>query len=436
MTPTQITGTLIMETARGAAFSLCALITLGNLFFVRIKRSVLFPLISGAALGAAELFVVVYGDRNLTIPLWGLYMLHTAAAFLLLCGKDKRTLLPLICAEIFSASLMNGIQTAVFSAAKGNDGTYLTLTLLYIAGFALSVGFVLLMKLLMRGDDREPMSRHTMLLLTVMTYSVTRIVTNSFTMSEFVPDVSAEAAIPSALLLMSVTALLLLSAKSSQTKHFKELSEMSEQFMSVQARHFEQTREADREMRMLRHDMKNHIAVMTGLYDSGDMDGLGRYLRDMGGAFADTQAVNITGCEIADAVIAEKKSLAESRGIRLVTDGSLKGLSIHAVTLCTILSNLLDNATEAAEALPDPVISITARRSGSFYYIRITNPAPRLVDTAADITTTKPDGTGHGLGLKSVRRAAEKCGGTLELTSREAPGGYLFEAEVILPATS
>ena len=53
---------------------------------------------------------------------------------------------------------------------------------------------------------------------------------------------------------------------------------------------------------------------------------------------------------------------------------------------------------------------------------------------SADMITTKPDREHHGLGLKSVRNTLEKCGGTLELSCKESGEGYVFTAEVILPA--
>ena len=254
-------------------------------------------------------------------------------------------------------------------------------------------------------------------------------------MSDYVPDVSTEAAIPSVLMLMSVTVLLLLSVKQQQAKRFREMTELSEQYMTAQARHFEQTRAADAEMRMLRHDMKNHIAVMNGLYRSGKTDELGEYLNGLSDSFADSLAVNDTGSEIADAIISEKRAVAETSGTKLVCDGSLKGLAINAVILCTVLSNLLDNAIEAAEQTDNErIITLTAKRTGSFYFISISNPCRGYVDVSADMITTKPDREHHGLGLKSVRNTLEKCGGTLELSCKKAGEGYVFTAEVILPA--
>ena len=84
--------------------------------------------------------------------------------------------------------------------------------------------------------------------------------------------------------------------------------------MAAQAKHFEQSRTADTEMRMLRHDMKKHIAMMNGHYRLGKTDELGEYLNGLSDNFSDTQIINITGNEIADAIISEKRVIAEKIG--------------------------------------------------------------------------------------------------------------------------
>lgn len=122
-------------------------------------------------------------------------------------------------------------------------------------------------------------------------------------------------------------------------------------------------------------------------------------------------------------------------GVSLVTKGSLKGLESGAVTLCTVLSDLLDNAVEsAAQTDTRRAVTLSAKKAGSFYYICISNPTLNYIDVSADIPTNKPEGSGHGLGLKSVRKTIEKCGGTLELFCKETSSGYIFMAEVILSA--
>lgn len=422
----------LIQLMYGAAFSLCTLVTMNDLFYRRIKRIPLFPVMSGLIFGIAAFIENLWCG---VIWLTPLFIIHTAAAFFLLTGKNKDHLLSLIFAELFSASLISSVQTAVFSVSKGMERSFAEVTLLYFAAYIISAAFVILLKRLVRSNDRESLSIPQMILLTGITASVTAIIGRNFSMSDYVPDVSTEAAIPSVLMLMSVTVLLLLSVKQQQAKRFREMTELSEQYMTAQARHFEQTRAADAEMRMLRHDMKNHITVMNGLYRSGKTDELGEYLNGLSDSFADSLAVNDTGSEIADAIISEKRAVAETSGTKLVCEGSLKGLAINAVILCTVLSNLLDNAIEAAEQTDNErIITLTAKRTGSFYFISISNPCRGYVDVSADMITTKPDREHHGLGLKSVRNTLEKCGGTLELSCKKAGEGYVFTAEVILPA--
>lgn len=423
---------VLIQVMYGASFSLCTLVTMNDLFYRRIKRISFLPIMSGLIFGIAAFIENLWCG---VIWLTPLFIIHTAAAFFLLTDKNKDHLLSLIFAELFSASLISSVQTAVFSVSMGTERTFAELNLLYFAAYIISAAFVLLLKWLVRSNDRESLSIPQMILLTGITASVTAIIGRNFSMSDYVPDVSTEAAIPSVLMMMSVTVLLLLSVKQQQAKRFREMTELSEQYMTAQARHFEQTRAADAEMRMLRHDMKNHIAVMNGLYSSGKTDELGEYLNGLSDSFADSLAVNDTGSEIADAIISEKRAVAETSGTKLVCDGSLKGLAINAVILCTVLSNLLDNAIEAAEQTDNErIITLTAKRTGSFYFISISNPCRGYVDVSADMITTKPDREHHGLGLKSVRNTLEKCGGTLELSCKKAGEGYVFTAEVILPA--
>ena len=416
----------------GTAFSFVTLVTLGDLFYRKVRRVMLFPVIVGVFFGITEFLQ----NRFLGgVDLLPLYLLHTVAALFLLADRSKENIISLICAELFSGCMIGSMQTAVFSVSNGTERSFIQVTLLYLTSYIAAALFVFLLKRLVRSEDREPLGLLQIILLTGIACVVTSLVNHSFTMSDYIPDVSPEAAIPSVLMLMSVSVLLLLSVKTDQAKRFREMNELNEKYMTAQAKHFEQSRVADTEMRMLRHDMKNHITVMNGLFDSGKTDELGEYLKELGTAFADTQSVNITGNEIADAIIYEKKNYAEMNGASLVTEGSLKGLEISAVTLCTVLSNLLDNAIEAAvQTDTERVVTLSAKRSGSFFYICISNPTANYVDVSADIPTSKPDSAGHGLGLKSVRKAIEKCGGTLELSCKETSTGYFFTAEVILPA--
>lgn len=430
-------GVVINELTYGTAFSLCSFLTVKHLFFRQAKNYRLFSVCSGAVLAAAVLIQLLVSDAppNIYPTQVVFFILHAALGWTLAVSRNGDGFISLIFAQLFSLSVINSVQTAVFSLINGSDRSWAEVTALYCAVYLLSVGFVTLLKMLAKSGQTEPMSRLNMILLTGTMWITTTFVGRIFAMSDYAPDVAPAAAVPAVLILMAATALLLLSIRNAQAKHFRELSALSEQYMTAQARHFERAREADTQMRLLRHDMQNHIAVMSGLYESGRFAELGEYLGQISGSVSDVRSVVLTGNEIADAVISEKMSSAESRGVQIVSEGSLKGLDIPSVPLCTILADLLDNAIEAAEKVSggSKRIELSAKRTGAFFYISIKNPSAGYVDTSGDIPTGKSDSTRHGLGLLSVRKAVGECGGTIELCCKEISGGYVFEAEVILP---
>lgn len=420
-----------------ALFSLCSFTTLKGLFYRKTKRYIIFSLCSGAVMGIIMLIMVLLSEKEINISpvLDGFYLLHTVVGLYLITDRNGDSLFSLIMAEVFSASVMNNMQTAIFSLTYNASESFAITNIMYCVSYVASVIFILLLGLLAKSEEREPISRLNILLLTSTALIAALLITETYTLSDYIPDVSADAIIPTVLILMAITTLLLLSVKSTQVKHFRELNALNEQYMTAQARHFEQARAADEEMRLLRHDMKNHISVLKGLYNSGKMNELKDYLDEISSAINETQAAVFTGNEIADFILADKISLAQASGAEIVVDGSLSGLAIPSAALCAILSNLLDNSIEAVKKLPENKrrIDFSAKRTGRFFYIAIKNLSAEYVEVSREIISSKSDSKNHGLGLKSARKAVNSCGGTLELNCNEISDGYEFTAEVTLP---
>ena len=90
------------------------------------------------------------------------------------------------------------------------------------------------------------------------------------------------------------------------------------------------------------------------------------------------------------------------------------------VSLCTIFANLLDNAIEAAQKVPDREarrISLKARYTGESLCIEVENSRTgELAESKAGLLTTKPDKENHGYGLRSVRDVVESYGGHMNIT--------------------
>lgn len=92
-----------------------------------------------------------------------------------------------------------------------------------------------------------------------------------------------------------------------------------------------------------------------------------------------------------------------------------------------VVMNLVQNALDALEGVPDPQIVLTAHRVGAFAVLTVSDNGPGvppdLEGTIFDpFFTTKPVGRGTGLGLSISHKIAEEHGGTLRLVPGTGQG--------------
>lgn len=83
----------------------------------------------------------------------------------------------------------------------------------------------------------------------------------------------------------------------------KDINRINEELVSSQMRFYEATVKADTEIRALRHDMKNHVQVLTLLLGNQEYDQMRDYLQEMSTNLQSTDISAHTGDVIADAKI-------------------------------------------------------------------------------------------------------------------------------------
>ena len=194
---------------------------------------------------------------------------------------------------------------------------------------------------------------------------------------------------------------------------------------------------SDEELRAFRHDYKNHLVVIRSYLESGNTEAAKAYFDSIGTLSPEALRQTGTGNFAADALIGYKLRAAEEKGVRFTFEGRIPSSGIRDEDLCTILSNLLDNAVEAAAPLEgEKEVHIEAIFKNNFLLLCITNPTGNAPQNergtpdsgtpggkysdgrfAADLpTTTKADKKNHGYGLKNVRIAVNKYGGSFTAT--------------------
>ena len=200
------------------------------------------------------------------------------------------------------------------------------------------------------------------------------------------------------------------------------------QQLGIQKEYSESQSRGDEELRAFRHDYKNHMLVVNALLSSGRTDEAQKYLESISGDIK--QSVNriATGNYIADAILNNKAASLARQNAELSFSGKIPSKGIKNEDLCTVLTNLLDNAEEAVSVYGGRrYVDVTAKSNGHNFYLKIENPSA-IKDKKGIFQTTKQDRRNHGIGLKNVRRVAEEYDG--ELLTEAC--GTVFTAEVMM----
>lgn len=191
--------------------------------------------------------------------------------------------------------------------------------------------------------------------------------------------------------------------RSRQTEVEQELKEMHH-VMELDHVHYQEIESKREEVAKLRHDINNQILAARHLISEGDTERSEHMLDQLLEQVSATKEYPYCAVPIMNAILNEKSRLCEQYQIELITDLSfLSDLHVDDVMLCSLFSNLLDNAIHAVEDM-DPGkrwIRISAVTEGGFLIIKTRNPSGK----------PEPVKRGHGKGTVILREIAEMHGG-------------------------
>lgn len=180
---------------------------------------------------------------------------------------------------------------------------------------------------------------------------------------------------------------------------------------------YEKMLRSDEQLREFRHDYKNHMMVVTALLNAGKTEEASEYLETIKIQSGIIGRQFSTGNFIVDAILNNKNSLAEEFAIKMSVSGAVPEEGIENADICTIVSNLIDNAIEGTKRYEgDRYIKVKSSIRNGFLALSVINPVGARIDIKNNrIKTTKQDSKNHGIGLRNVQRTAEKYGGAMLL---------------------
>ena len=207
-----------------------------------------------------------------------------------------------------------------------------------------------------------------------------------------------------------------------RAKHFQVISENYKQQFDAEYAYFKEYKNENKEISKFRHDWKNHMIVIQGLLEQGDMEEAKAYFNEVSGKADVSKWKVVTGNETLDMILASKMVMMQEKGIEFHFTGSLTGISyMKPADLCIVFSNLIDNAIEAAEQCDKKEICVKVTHSPEYCLCVIENTVIEKVipDEKGLLSTTKEDMYNHGIGLQNVKEILQKYSSELELESDE-----------------
>lgn len=217
-----------------------------------------------------------------------------------------------------------------------------------------------------------------------------------------------------------------------RAKHFQYISENYKQQFDAEYEYFKEYKKENKEISKFRHDWKNHMIVMQGLLEQGDVEEAKAYFDELSGKTDMSKWKVTTGNETLDMILAPKMLSMQEKGIDFDFEGCLNGISyVKPADLCIVFSNLIDNAIEATEQCKEKKeIHVKVTHSEEYCMIVILNSFNhKIVYTEGVFMTTKEDIKNHGIGLGNVKEILTKYSGNLE---NEA-GDEWFKTKILLP---
>ena len=194
---------------------------------------------------------------------------------------------------------------------------------------------------------------------------------------------------------------------------YKEKNKLNREYLASQNKHYAYLEKREYETKKFRHDIRNHILVLADLCKRKEVEKAEQYIEEMWGRINKIAISISVNHGIVDAILNQYASICAEEKIMLKIKGHMPvQCKIEAFDLCTIFSNLLNNAIEAERESAEKEIKLEIRYDLDTIYIYMENyyVGERKVQNGIAVTQ-KRDKNRHGYGVINMIECVQKYNG-------------------------
>ena len=206
-----------------------------------------------------------------------------------------------------------------------------------------------------------------------------------------------------------------------QRNVYKEKEAITDKYLNEQKSHYEYLENREKETKKFRHDLRSHMEIISSMANDHDFERMNKYLEKMHMKI-DTFGNLITVQNgIVDAIINQYYTKAIQSGVKMDVKGRLPAdCAIDAFDLCTIFSNILSNAFEAAVTTEEKYISLECRYNDKNIIIVVKNSFDGTTQSSNTQWKTRKEDTDYqGYGLENIKDSVKKYNGMFDIDTKE-----------------
>lgn len=218
-----------------------------------------------------------------------------------------------------------------------------------------------------------------------------------------------------------------------RASYYGKLSRNYRMQLNEEYEYFQEYKEKNKDIAKFRHDWKNHSMLLQELLREGKFEEASQYFEKLSDNKVKPVHKVITGNETVDMVLAIKQNILTRENIQVTYEGKPAELSfMDHVDICTIFSNLVDNAIESSRQVEaDRYLNIRYTRNENLHLVIMKNctKEKQSMGEGELPKTSKEDKKNHGFGMGNVMEIVKKYSGEMEVEQEN----YTFTVRLLFP---
>ncbi len=190
------------------------------------------------------------------------------------------------------------------------------------------------------------------------------------------------------------------------------------------------------DVRRIKHDMSDHLNVISMLYDQGDFDKMKSYISEIQNDISSVSPLSYSDNIIADYLLMNFSEQAKTSGVSYEANAVIgENVGIPDGELCSLISNIIKNAIEACERLaPDSekYLKFLMYKKDDKLIVKCENtcvPSTVIHDDENCLRTVKKDKHSHGFGISIIQNICEKHNGAVVFDCVDS----IFNLKAVIP---